>query len=325
MIDAFKGSAAGQIVEQQGIAVDVAAAVANHGFGVRPAGPHGPLPAIDRARIVSARAGDQAAGGCLLIGDLIHQEAGVEQPAIGKDGGADGGAGGLPKGHQAGPFGIAALGQLGPEFDAVGECGADRCGAQGGHGKRIAVSGIEREGSGAGSGVVTVDGDDAGARCDSCATDPITYGQGPLAEARHREDVVGDRTAEAGDAGVGAGAVGWAAVGWDVGGDGADRAQHRAQPGADHTGAVAVLNGRGIGVGDGAGDGVVQSPAGGAGGGRDRIDAAEVDVVQAALQTVELQVEDRCVVENAFAVAGECCLAPAEQRTLAEAAISQRH
>ena len=85
LMDAIERLAAAQVVEQQGIAVQIAATITAHGGGVGTGGHHAPLPAVEGVGRIADTAGnraDQAPGCGLLVGDAIDHETGVQQPAI---------------------------------------------------------------------------------------------------------------------------------------------------------------------------------------------------------------------------------------------------
>ena len=98
-----------------------------------------------------------------------------------------------------------------------------------------------------------------------------------------------------------------------------------AQACAQYPDALHVLHGCCLRLRQGAGDGKVQTCIGGKGAGVAGIDRADVDVADAALQVVELQIERGLILENRFAIGRAHILAPGEQGALRDAAILQNN
>ena len=206
--DTAEGDAGAQVVEPQGVAVEIGATVAIHGCGVGAIGDHGPAPGIEIGAIGSTGDGITGAGvtapSGLLIGDAIHDEARFEQPAVGQIGVADGGGRGLAVGHQSGTVGVGPGCGLGPELNRVGRAAAARCGngcegrlaAAGGLGD---IHGVRQHGAAA----VAVDARHGGAWFDAQSADAIAGVE------RTDEGVVDDSEGGASDhqlqAGVGVG------------------------------------------------------------------------------------------------------------------------
>ena len=85
VVDAIDRVADEQVVEEQGIAVEVAAAIAVHRPGVGAIGLQGPGIAIEIGGLDALRQADfQALLQGVLPAELDHREAGAEQPALGQ-------------------------------------------------------------------------------------------------------------------------------------------------------------------------------------------------------------------------------------------------
>ena len=131
-VDPFDRVADQEIVEQQRVAVEIAAATAIHRCGVGAIGHQRPAPAIEIAGTVAIEAGFEAQIEGVLPAELLHAEAGAEQPALRQLHRPirQGSACGLAQGHQTGAGRVGVWIQLGPELDRVGAGGATGAGGQ---------------------------------------------------------------------------------------------------------------------------------------------------------------------------------------------------
>ena len=131
-VDPFDRVADQEIVEQQRVAVEIAAATAIHRCGVGAIGHQRPAPAIEIAGVVAIEAGFEAQIQGVLPGEPLHAEAGAEQPALGQLHRPirQGCACWLAQGHQTGAGRVGVGIQLGPELDCVGARGATAAGGQ---------------------------------------------------------------------------------------------------------------------------------------------------------------------------------------------------